>query len=97
MSLPSRLPIDSMSNPFTHSINPPAPSSYLPYNYHNNYVDSPHNQRKQPHQSLSRNEGPTETLNLNDNLSFARNFKGRLYNVDPQEEDSKHKAAEKYK
>lgn len=87
MHLPSRLPIDSHPNPFLQSINPPhiSPSGqYSPYNYHNNYVNSPSSHKKQQHLSNSRFDGPTESINLNDNVSFARNFKGRLYNSDPQ-------------
>lgn len=84
MTYPARLPIDSMSNPFTLSLNPQSSSNnYTPYNYHNNYIDSPAAHRKQPNKVPSRASGPTETLNLNDNVSFARNFKGRLYSSDP--------------
>jgi hypothetical protein len=87
MNLPSRLPIDSMSHPFALSINPNPvePAHYRPYNYHNNYIDSPNPARKQPNLFSARADGPSETLNLNDNVSHARNFKSRLFNFDPAE------------
>lgn len=62
MHLPSRLPIDSHPNPFLQSINPPQISSsghYSPYNYHNNYLNSPSSHKKQPQLPSSRVDGPT--------------------------------------
>ena len=38
-----------------------------------------------------------QNINLNDNTSFARNYKGRLFNADPQEELEKQRSQEKYK
>lgn len=58
MQSPSRLPIDSMSNPFTHSLNPSLPEHYSPYNYHNvAFNGSP--VHRQPHQGSLGQDGPT--------------------------------------
>ena len=56
-----RQPIDSMSNPFSQSFNPQPPNSnnYVPYNYHNNYVESPSIHKKQPTLSDSHTFEPT--------------------------------------
>ena len=86
MSYQARPPIDSTPNPFTLDLNS-SPNHYQPYNYHknNNYLESPSYTRKEPNLSNSRGAIPTENINLNDNHSFARNYKGRLFNADPQE------------
>lgn len=62
MHLPSRIPIESQTNPFTSSINPPqlfTSGTYSPYNYHNNSVNSPSVSKKQPQLANSRMDGPT--------------------------------------
>ena len=40
---------------------------------------------------------PNESINFADSPSFARNFKSRLYNVDPKEEEAKNKVQDRYR
>lgn len=53
-------------------------------NYHANPINSPQPFRKY-HFQYSRDQEAIENYNLNDSPSFARNFKSRLFNVDPKE------------
>lgn len=79
---PARLPINMLQNSYTYSINPQYSNSLQPYNFHNlSGSNSP--QQYNDHPSPRREQIPNENINISNNNSFARNFKGRLYGFDP--------------
>lgn len=54
-----RLPVNALQNPYILSMNSGSPSGQtLPYNYHNNYVQSPSVNRKQL-PNINRADGPS--------------------------------------
>jgi nitrate reductase beta subunit len=93
---PSRLPINTIQNPFTYSINPQLSDSLQPYNFHEHSLGNSPPQQRGPN-NPRREANFTENLNLMDNQSFARNFKSRLYGADPTEEVAKQLKQQKYR
>lgn len=79
---PPRLPINMLQNPYTYSINPQYSNGLQPYNFHSlSGGNSPQQYNDNP--SPKREQIPNENINIGNNNSFARNFKGRLYGFDP--------------
>lgn len=78
---PARLPVNMLQNPYTYSINPQYSNGLQPYNFHNLSPNtSP--QQYDGHPSPKREQIPHENIDISNNNSFARNFKGRLYGFD---------------
>ncbi|CAM5999939.1 unnamed protein product [Sphagnum balticum] len=92
-----------MRNPFIFSLDPSPNALDAPYyraNFHQNNIDGQKTglQVSRAIQGGRPNRGElVEDINLNDNVSFARNFKTRLYNIDPKEEEAKENVARKYR
>lgn len=78
---PVRAPINVLQNPYTYSINPQYSNGLQPYNFHNISGGNPQQQYNE-HSSPKREQIPNENINISNNNSFARNFKGRLYGFD---------------
>lgn len=88
MSSPRHNP-QASPNPYSFNLGPiHQPDHYQPYNYHSSANNSPNH---------ADDHLPNESINLADNASFARNFKSRLYNVDPKEEEAKQRVQDRYR
>jgi hypothetical protein len=95
-SQPQRIPANSPQNPFTYSLN--SPLSPHP-NFHS--ISSANdiqtiNQNIYPGSSRPNRE-LVEHIDISDNSSFARNFKGRLYGFDANEDVAKQEKMKSYR
>jgi len=93
---PQRLPADTPQNPFTYSIN--SPLSPRPNFHSQGSVNNNQNSNPNIYPNSSRpNRELVEQLDISDNPSFARNFKGRLYGFDANEDFAKQEKMKNYR
>lgn len=95
-SQPQRLPANSPQNPYTYSLNSPLsphPNFHALGSVNNNQTSNPNNypSSNRPNREL------VEHLDISDNQSFARNFKGRLYGFDANEDAAKQEKMKNYR